>query len=111
MFLAHSFRLRDPWQCDLVEGGGVRWSRIFHRPTGLEPDDALWLVITGLPAEAMVNVNGQALTGDGEVPPRFEVTKWLTEANRIEIVIPGACSLQPTASFPFDARLAIVGHS
>jgi hypothetical protein len=59
MFLAHSIRLRDPWQCEPTGEGGLRWTRIFHRPTGLEPDDDLWLVIIGLPPDdAKVVVNG-----------------------------------------------------
>jgi hypothetical protein len=61
MFLAHSFRLRDPWQREAQNDGAVRWTRLFHRPTGLEPDDALWLVISGLPEGARVTLNGQPL--------------------------------------------------
>ena len=71
MFLAHSFRLRDPWQCDCLTNGTTRWSRVFHRPTGLEPDDALWLVCSGLPAEATVTLNGKELSRDatsGQAP-------------------------------------------
>ena len=61
MFLAHSFRLRDPWKCEATETGATRWSRLFHRPTGLEPDDELLLVISGLPPEAEVTINGRSL--------------------------------------------------
>jgi hypothetical protein len=126
MFLAHSFRLRDPWQCEALEGGALRWSRVFHRPTGLEDDDALWLVCAGLPAGAIVTFNGQAMapyvscatgvpqvrsgetvtpahTGDTPVahssaPTRneFDVTALLADANRIEIKLPS--NLQPPAS-------------
>lgn len=66
MFLAHSIRLRDPWQCEGNPQGGFRWTRTFHRPTGLEADDDLWLVLSGLPEGAKVNVNGH--TFDGERP-------------------------------------------
>jgi hypothetical protein len=72
MFLAHSFRLRDPWQCESLPTGEVRWSRGFHRPTGLEDDDELWLVISGLPAGARVTLNGEQLTfcaASGSPPP------------------------------------------
>ncbi|RIK86710.1 MAG: hypothetical protein DCC67_02540 [Planctomycetota bacterium] len=65
MFLAHSIRLRDPWLCEPTAEGGLRWTRAFHRPTGLEPDDDLWLVVSGLPAEAEVRVNGHAFATDG----------------------------------------------
>ncbi len=117
MFLAHSFRLRDPWQCEHGEDGTVCWSRVFHRPTGLEDDDALWLVCSGLPAGAAVSLNNTALASprpDG--PKQFDVTALLADANRIEIRIPSAVSL-PTAhcplptAFPYDVRLGVVGHS
>jgi hypothetical protein len=128
MFLAHSFRLRDPWQCECGENAAMRWSRVFHKPTGLEPDDALWLVCSGLPAEAAVSLNGVALTpgvplsapSATGVPPvprqhQYEVTALLKEANRIELQVPSdlqppASSLQPD-SFPYDVRLGVVGHS
>ncbi|MCC6493856.1 MAG: hypothetical protein IT424_12660 [Pirellulales bacterium] len=58
MFLAHSIRLRDPWQCEPNADGRLRWTRTFHRPTGLEADDDLWLVLSGLPPGAEVRVNG-----------------------------------------------------
>jgi hypothetical protein len=104
MFLAHSFRLRDPWQCECREAGALCWSRVFHLPTGLEHDDALWLVCSLLPPGAVVTVNGQRMTpcADG-VPPvpspaarnEFDLTALLSDTNRIEIQIPS--DLQPTA--------------
>jgi hypothetical protein len=139
MFLAHSIRLRDPWQCEELEDGACRWSRVFHRPSGLEPDDQLVLVISGLPPNAQLTVNGHELKNppapspysgrDGEGgeagtsnPSRttsnliqFNLTPMLADSNQIELLIPPtADSLQPTASstsFPYDARLAIVATS
>lgn len=125
MFLAHSFRLRDPWQCECGPEGALRWSRVFHRPTGLEEDDALWLVCSLLPPDAVVSINGQQLSSCATgVPPvlplhQYEVTPLITEANRIDIEIPAgasdpqpsAPSLQPPPAFPYDVRLGVVGHS
>lgn len=147
MFLAHSIRLRDPWQCEAIDGGGLRWSRRFHRPTGLEPDDQLLLVLSGLPAGAVVQVNGHGFGGERSAvsgqqsakpidptssnqhpassiqPPtspavaaQFDLTPILADANEIEIdVLPDPLrrGVDPRlpVSFPFDARLAIVGHS
>jgi hypothetical protein len=139
MFLAHSIRLRDPWQCEATEQGGVRWSRRFHRPTGMEADDQLLLVLSGLPAGAGVRVNGHgfdaepsAVSGQPSAGPvastssiqhpasaavaaQFDLTAILGDANEIEIELPptspAACSPQPVTSFPYDARLAIIGHS
>jgi hypothetical protein len=132
MFLAHSFRLRDPWQCERTEDGGTRWSRGFHRPTGMEPDDDLWLVCSGLPPGAAVSMNNHRLplapdvrkraapaqTPRSEIPSlpnQFDVTAILADVNRIEIAIssaipPDVCGPQPS-SFPYDIRLGIVGHS
>ncbi|MBA4104779.1 MAG: hypothetical protein C0485_03395 [Pirellula sp.] len=146
MFLAHSIRLRDPWQCEATEQGGVRWSRRFHRPTGMEADDQLVLVLSGLPAGAMVRVNGLGFdTGGGRdsfatggvgdleafpvakesrplteqsvsaaVAAQFDLTAILRDANEIEIETPPDPLLvetRPPISFPYDARLAIIGHS
>ena len=72
MFLAHSIRLRDPWQCEPADDGGLRWSRVFHCPTGLESDDQLVLVITGLPLSAQVTINGHPfapMSASGEPSP------------------------------------------
>jgi hypothetical protein len=116
MFLAHSFRLRDPWQCERTADGATRWSRVFHRPTGLEPDDALWLVCSGLPEGTLVSINNRRLTPpDHAGPNQFDVTAHLANANRIEILLPSdlAPSSSPLAphAFPFDVRLGVVGHS
>ncbi|BBO34037.1 hypothetical protein [Lacipirellula parvula] len=130
MFLAHSIRLRDPWQCAATEQGGVCWSRRFHRPTGLEADDQLLLVVSGLPAGAAVRVNGCTFSGqqsaisdqpekvgDGQlVAPQFDLTSILADANEIEIEIPHdplRRLVEPRLgnSFPYDARLAVMGNS
>jgi hypothetical protein len=124
MFLAHAFRLRDPWQCEAAEDGALRWTRVFHRPTGLEPDDQLVLVISGLPPDANVTVNRHEVgaTGVSPVPEagtrsltQFNLTAILADSNLIELLIPPtADSPQPTTSshsFPYDARLAIVAAS
>src|SRR5687768_16675970 len=108
MFLAHAFRLRDPWQCEQLEGGALRWSRVFHRPTGLEPDDQLVLVISGLPPNAQVNVNGHTFASPepaaGRTPAaatQFDLTPILADANKIDLLISSqASSLKPEASFP-----------
>jgi hypothetical protein len=113
IFLAHSFRLRDPWQCDCLTTGATRWSRVFHRPTGLEPDDALWLVCSGLPAETSVTLNGTLLARNaGDASHQYEVTPLITETNKVELVIPSD-SAPPASppSFPYDLRLGIIGHS
>ncbi len=116
MFLAHSFRLRDPWQCERTAEGATRWSRVFHRPTGLEPDDALWLVCSGLPAGALVSINNQRLTPpDHSGTNQFDVTTLLANSNRVELEVPPASQVPAFGAlppgFPYDVRLGVVGHS
>jgi hypothetical protein len=118
MFLAHSFRLRDPWQCEAFPGR-VRWTRSFHSPTGIEPDDALWLVISGLPAAAEVRLNGNLLASESVTlqdvasSGQFHVTGHLAPTNRIEIIVPQdpQAAFSPPGKFPYDARLGIVAVS
>lgn len=111
MFLAHSFRLRDPWQCER-QTEVVRWTRVFHRPTGLEPDDALWLVVAGLPPGSSVELNATPLSPHADRPGQFEVTRFVTETNQIALVIPNDSAQRPVnAKFPFDVRLGVVGTS
>lgn len=142
MFLAHSIRLRDPWQCAATADGGVRWSRRFHRPTGLEADDQLLLVLSGLPAGSVVRVNGHGFDAGGgrgsfatgessksltapvakeprpltALPAQFDLTPILADANEIEIEVladplPRLVEPRLPGAFPYDARLAIIGHS
>ena len=82
-------------------------ARVFHKPTGMEPSDTLWLVASGLPNEARVWLNQEALSTPPNAPAgQFEITGLLAEANRIVIESPGTCG----SDFPFDVRLGIVGH-
>jgi hypothetical protein len=133
MFLAHSIRLRDPWQRAATEGGGTRWSRRFHRPTGMEPDDQLLLVLSGLPAAACVRVNGHGFDAERSAVPvvpassiqqpaspavaaQFDLTAVLRDANEIEIEVPPdplQRLVEPRlhGAFPYDARLAVIGRS
>lgn len=106
-FLAHSFRLRHPWECEQQESS-TRWSRGFHKPTGLEPSDRLWLVVSGLPAGCSVSLNDQPLpTPAANQPGQYEVTDLLGDSNRIEILVPDATP--SPERFPYDVRLGIVG--
>ena len=140
MFLAHSIRLRDPWQCEPTGEGGTRWVRTFHRPTGLEPDDQILLVLSGLPADATVMVNGHGFGVQGgrdpfvtgsdcdlddspvakgsrplsALPAQFDLTAILADSNEIKIEVSPLTSDLPSPTsprFPYDARLAIIGHS
>jgi hypothetical protein len=81
----HVIRLRGPWQSrDL--SGMVRCRRTFHKPTGLETGEQVWLVVEPR-SRATVHLNGRLL---GDVQPgtaagRFDVTGLLDDGNALEI--------------------------
>ena len=104
MFLAHCFRLRDPWQCECTPDGATRWSRVFHRPTGLETDDALWLVCSGLPAGRRRHLQRRTPHAAATTPARINTTSPAASptptASKSTPLRPPASSLQPPASAP-----------
>ena len=57
---SHTIQLRDPWRHERATGGGVRWSRVFHRPTGLTERETVWLVVSDW--GVVVELNGQVLS-------------------------------------------------
>ena len=54
----HIIRLRDPWQWAPEAGtGNARASRWFNRPTGLEPNTQVVLVVAGIEELSGVRLN------------------------------------------------------
>ena len=104
--------------------GLVRYSRQFHRPTGLEASSRVWLVIEDVDFQAAVYLNEQPLgvvqlAGSpivGQVfnlpytpipcPARFDITSLLTTSNTLtlEILLP-----PDTAALPRSSRDALPG--
>lgn len=90
--MAHSIRLREPWEREALgaEGGGpCKYSRGFHKPTGLEAGSRVWLVVDELAGEVEVRVNGQKLgrIEPGCYPARFDITAALKANNLVEITV------------------------
>lgn len=83
----HFIRLRGPWRLEVLEQvagastvrkakqhlpadwseilgtdfrGTVRYRRVFHEPTGLEPGQEVWLSIAGVASHAAITLNGHA---------------------------------------------------
>lgn len=89
----HSIRLRDPWDVEPAAGGLRRHRRYFNKPTGLEPDDQVWVVIQGtvglveltLNGASPAYVRGRGPSGHGE-PSAFDVTTLLNLRNELVIV-------------------------
>ena len=104
----HAIRLRGPWRCQTsleepsqrctVPGdwgellgddfrGEVIYSRNFGRPTGLEPEDSVELVIEQVDPQASVLLNGRLL---GEIPPggqawRRSISDQLEARNELQV--------------------------
>lgn len=97
----HTIRLRHPWTCEPAGDRSV-WKRSFNWPAGLTPREVVWLVIEGLPATADIQVNGEQLA-TGDVPGRFDISKLISESNRILITLVDAVG----ELCPFEARLEI----
>lgn len=78
--------------------GKVRFTRTFHRPTGLVARSRVWLVIEEVDWQAVVTINGRMC---GELifsaaiappdcqrcPARLDITSDLLAQNRLEIVV------------------------
>lgn len=104
----HRIRLRRPWHCEPV-GGGTRWRRPFHRPTGLGPDVRVWIVLQGFSAAGTVTLNGQTLGRlDPEQPEcRLDATESLRPQNEltIELEAPAPAASPNTGSPPGEVAL------
>jgi hypothetical protein len=64
--------------------GLVRYQRFFQKPTGLDSGERVWLVVERPRSRGSVELNGKLL---GEAGSRFDVTQYLEEHNRLEIVV------------------------
>ncbi|HEX4415628.1 MAG TPA: hypothetical protein VH107_18490 [Lacipirellulaceae bacterium] len=69
--------------------GRVRYVRPFHKPTGLEPGERVFLVVEAARTDAAVTLNRKSLgqvRRDG-APLRVDVTELLGGDERLEIVV------------------------
>lgn len=84
----HRIRLRRPWQCQVL-GDRTRWTRRFGRPTGLSPEERIWLVFEGFPTGSSGSLNGQPLgQGEGGQLGPYEVTHRLELRNELVLETP-----------------------
>ncbi len=110
----HVIRLRGPWQFEVIESrsemptatsgkqtmpgdwsttlgpdfrGTVAYRRVFHRPTGLEPEQGVWIVIEPLAGTADVTLNQTSLGTLESTGGRFAIESILADDNRLEIVV------------------------
>jgi hypothetical protein len=100
--MPHIIRLRGPWEEQPLEGGRVCLVRRFHRPTGLEAGDRVWLVIGEVSAPAEVTLGGKLLGRIAQAQPpapqtstaRFDITAELAPLNVLEIRLPAPPRLE-----------------
>jgi hypothetical protein len=118
--MPHIIRLREPWQRQRLHDDSLRFTRRFHRPTGLDEGSRVWLVIEDVEGEAEVALNEHVLgrlAGNRQLeenamctahPTRFEMTQLLLPENVISIVIRPALAAKEAHASGFDfVRLEI----
>ena len=92
----HAIRLRGPWEQEPLAEGRVRWSRRFHKPTGLDAPSRVWLVIEDLHEQADVSLNDRLLAAvDQQSPARLDITTALQPYNVLTITLPASSMLLP----------------
>ena len=79
--MPHLIRLREPWEREPLDEGAVRFTRRFHRPTGLDESSRVWLVIDTAGSSAAVTLNDRPLRRFNDCPSRFEITAELVPQN------------------------------
>lgn len=80
----HRIRLRDPWQCETLEGGRVYWRRRFGYPGRIDDCERVWLTFSGVASAAAIRLNDQPLgTAGGDF--EFEVTALLRQRNEVVV--------------------------
>jgi hypothetical protein len=100
-FPPHVIRLREPWtiRCDATEAqGGAEGRRLtlrrsFNRPTGLHPDDHIWLTVEGLARISQVRFNDRPvdLAPGGSGVLRCDIHAWLAPRNEVVIDVASEC--------------------
>ncbi len=77
--------------------GQARHQRFFHRPTGIDAGERVWLVCDGALDSAIVTLNGRQL-GEFTGPAagaRFDVTQQLAPRNELLIDVTFAVTAEP----------------
>jgi hypothetical protein len=69
--------------------GRVRYRRTFHKPTGLESGERVWLVVEPVRSEACIVWKGELVgfVDPGDESGRFDITDRLEDHNAVEIIV------------------------
>ncbi len=119
----HVMQLRSPWKIDRNDGAGLKrcelpdlspstadqavYQRSFNRPTGLVPEQRLWLFIQEwMGSLASFTVNGRAMdvssTGGSY---QVEISRCLERHNVIELRLAALGDVQPRLVGPVELRI------
>jgi hypothetical protein len=99
-----SVKMPQDWQTLFGETAGLaRFSRWFHAPTNLDPDERVWLSLAGIGGDGHISLNGQPLqqvTND-ESTVAVDLTDHLRPRNQvvIELTHNPATTVQPGGLF------------
>jgi hypothetical protein len=98
--LPHQIRLEGPWQQESLADGLIRYSRLFHRPTGLGPGHRVWLTIRGANEISRVKLGDRELIAadDSSGMRRYEITDYLAPRNAVSFEVvanPGRPPVEP----------------
>lgn len=89
--LEHRVKIPSDWADWLGVSfrGQVAYTRRFNRPTGLEAEQRVWLVIEAIDFRGSVLLNDQPIgcLQFGDPPLRIEIGSWIQKSNRIRIDI------------------------
>ena len=94
----HTIRLRGPWEQESLAGELVRWTRRFHKPTGLDDNSRVWLVIENVAGEIDVTLNGRPMhlaDSAAMAPTRLEITALLQSHNVLSLTLAAAGAITP----------------
>ena len=83
----HVIRLREPWEAEPTDKGGMRYRRRFGWAAELSPEDRVFLAMDATLDQVQVQVNGVSLpvAGPHDMPARFEITSLLQPRNEAVI--------------------------
>jgi hypothetical protein len=122
----HVMQLRSPWKIDRNDGSGllrcelpdfspsradqVVYQRSFNRPTGLVPEQRLWLFIQEwMGLVVSLTVNGCAMDiGSTEFSCQVEISRYLERHNVIELRLAAVGDVQPRLVGPVELRIESV---
>jgi beta-galactosidase/beta-glucuronidase len=108
----HRIRLRHPWLCE-PQPDAVVWRRRFNRPTGLGPEERVFLVVERLATPGTIVLNGQPLGQiRGEAGPQsFDVTDTLELSNELTLRLQSPPPDDPHRSSSLPGEVCLEIHS